>query len=128
MAVDGVLRGNRHATEAERRQAVDRCGRATGVFDDRCIALIDQTHRCARAFPFGRGAYGIFTRSAGRGLMLRQGRRATITSPMSRSGYASAIPLATQPPWPKMCLRARGPVAAEWVRLPRRAGKRPGGA
>lgn len=36
-----------------------------GVFDDRCIALIDETHRCACAFPFGRRTYGIFTRSAG---------------------------------------------------------------
>nr|WP_107909573.1 hypothetical protein [Streptomyces chartreusis] len=58
VAVDGVLRGNRHATEAERSQAVDRCGWATGVFDDRCIALIDETHRRAGAFPFGRRTYG----------------------------------------------------------------------
>ncbi|MFD5015978.1 hypothetical protein [Streptomyces chartreusis] len=41
VAVDGVLRGNRHATEAGRRRAVDRCGWATEVFDHRCVGLID---------------------------------------------------------------------------------------
>ncbi|MFJ7073698.1 dihydrofolate reductase family protein [Streptomyces sp. NPDC098781] len=60
VTVDGVMQGNGHATEEERRNGFDRGGWAMGVFDDDTTAFISETYQRADAFLFGRKTYEIF--------------------------------------------------------------------
>jgi hypothetical protein len=60
ITVDGVVQGNGHATEDERRGGFERDGWAMGVFDDETAAFITETYRRADAFLFGRRTYEIF--------------------------------------------------------------------
>ncbi|MFI6559559.1 dihydrofolate reductase family protein [Streptomyces sp. NPDC050534] len=60
VTVDGVMQGNGHATEEERRNGFERGGWAMGVFDDETFRFINQTYQRADAFLFGRRTYEIF--------------------------------------------------------------------
>jgi dihydrofolate reductase len=60
VTVDGVMQGNGHATDEERRNGFDRGGWAMGVFDDKTMTFINQTYQRADAFLFGRRTYEIF--------------------------------------------------------------------
>ncbi|MFC5216600.1 dihydrofolate reductase family protein [Streptomyces coerulescens] len=60
VTVDGVMQGNGHATDEERKQGFDRGGWAMEAFDDESMALINETYRRADAFLFGRRTYEIF--------------------------------------------------------------------
>jgi dihydrofolate reductase len=65
VTVDGVMQGNGHATDEERRNGFERGGWAMGVFDDESTTFITQTYQRAEAFLFGRRTYEIFAGSWG---------------------------------------------------------------
>ena len=54
VTVDGVMQGNGHATEEDRRSGFERGGWARGVFGDETTTFITQTYQRAGAFLFGR--------------------------------------------------------------------------
>ena len=60
VSVDGVMQGNGHATEEDRRSGFERGGWARGVFDDETTTFITQTYQRADAFLFGRWTYEVF--------------------------------------------------------------------
>lgn len=60
ITVDGVVQGNGHATDSERRNGFERDGWAMGVFDDETGTFITGTYLRADAFLFGRRTYEIF--------------------------------------------------------------------
>jgi dihydrofolate reductase len=60
VTVDGVMQGNGHATDEERRNGFERGGWAMGVFDDETGTFITQTYQRADAFLFGRLTYESF--------------------------------------------------------------------
>jgi len=66
VTVDGVMQGNGHATEDERRSGFDRAGWAMGRFDDETSTLITQTYQRADGFLFGRRTYEMFAETWGR--------------------------------------------------------------
>jgi dihydrofolate reductase len=65
VTVDGVMQGNGHATDEERRNGFERGGWAMGVFDNETTTFITQTYQRADAFLFGRRTYEIFAGSWG---------------------------------------------------------------
>jgi len=65
VTVDGVMQGNGHATDEERRNGFERGGWALGVGDDETRTFITQTYQRADAFLFGRRTYEIFAGSWG---------------------------------------------------------------
>jgi dihydrofolate reductase len=66
VTVDGVMQGNGHATEDERRSGFDRAGWAMGRFDDETSTFITETYQRADAFLFGRRTYEMFADTWGR--------------------------------------------------------------
>ena len=60
VTVDGVMQGNGHATEEDRRSGFERGGWARGVFGDETTTFITQTYQRADAFLFGRRTYEAF--------------------------------------------------------------------
>ena len=60
VTADGVMQGNGHATEEERRAGFERAGWAMGRFDDGTETLITETYQRADAFLFGRRTYEMF--------------------------------------------------------------------
>jgi dihydrofolate reductase len=65
VTVDGVMQGNGHATEEERRNGFDRAGWAMGRFADDTGAFITRTYQEADAFLFGRRTYQMFAETWG---------------------------------------------------------------
>jgi len=65
VTVDGVMQGNGHATEEERRNGFERGGWAMGMFDDETTTFITQTYQRADAFLFGRRTYEMFAATWG---------------------------------------------------------------
>jgi dihydrofolate reductase len=65
VTVDGVVQGNGHASDEDRRNGFDRGGWARGAGDDETRALINQTYQRADAFLFGRRTYELFAGSWG---------------------------------------------------------------
>ncbi len=63
VTVDGVMQGNGHATDEERRNGFERGGWALGKGDDETRTFITQTYQRADAFLFGRRTYEIFAGS-----------------------------------------------------------------
>src|SRR5215218_11012699 len=60
VTVDGVMQGNAHATDEDRRNVFERGGWAMGVFDSETMTFINQTYQRADAFLFGRRTYELF--------------------------------------------------------------------
>ncbi|MCO5972423.1 dihydrofolate reductase family protein [Actinoallomurus soli] len=65
VTVDGVMQGNGHASDEDRRNGFERGGWARGKGDNETRAFIDQTYRRADAFLFGRRTYELFAGSWG---------------------------------------------------------------
>ena len=65
VTVDGVVQGNGHASDEDRRNGFERGGWARGAGDDQTRALITQTCQRAGAFLFGRRTYELFAGSWG---------------------------------------------------------------
>jgi dihydrofolate reductase len=60
VTVDGVMQGNGHASDEERKNGFERAGWAMGRFDDETGAFVTQTYQRADAFLFGRKTYEMF--------------------------------------------------------------------
>ncbi|MDQ0734677.1 dihydrofolate reductase family protein [Arthrobacter agilis] len=60
VTVDGVMQGNGHATDEERRDGFVRGGWAMGRFDDGTGVFITEAYQRADAFLFGRRTYEMF--------------------------------------------------------------------
>ena len=60
ITVDGVVQGNGHASEEERRNGFERAGWAMGRFDEESSDFITETYQRADAFLFGRRTYEMF--------------------------------------------------------------------
>jgi dihydrofolate reductase len=60
VTVDGVMQGNGHATDEDRRGGFERGGWAMGVFGNETLTFINQTYQRADAFLFGRRTYEVF--------------------------------------------------------------------
>jgi dihydrofolate reductase len=65
VTVDGVMQGNGHATDEERRNGFERGGWARPLFDNEAMTFINQTYQRADAFLFGRRTYELFAGSWG---------------------------------------------------------------
>jgi dihydrofolate reductase len=71
VTVDGVMQGNGHATDEERRNGFERGGWAMGVFDDETTTFIAETYQRADAFLFGRRTYEMFASTWGENAEMR---------------------------------------------------------
>jgi len=65
ITVDGVVQGNGHASDEDRRNGFERGGWARGAGDDETRTLITRTYQRADAFLFGRRTYELFASSWG---------------------------------------------------------------
>jgi dihydrofolate reductase len=65
VTLDGVVQGNGHASDEDRRNGFDRGGWAKGAGDNQTRTLITQTYQRADAFLFGRRTYELFAGSWG---------------------------------------------------------------
>jgi dihydrofolate reductase len=65
ITIDGVVQGNGHASDEDRRNGFERGGWARGAGDDETRALITATYQRADAFLFGRRTYELFLSSWG---------------------------------------------------------------
>jgi dihydrofolate reductase len=65
VTVDGVVQGNGHASDEDRKNGFDRGGWARGAGDDETRTLITATYQRADAFLFGRRTYELFAGSWG---------------------------------------------------------------
>ncbi|PXY36535.1 dihydrofolate reductase family protein [Prauserella flavalba] len=65
VTIDGVMQGNGHASDEDRRNGFERGGWARGKGDHETRALINQTYQRADAFLFGRRTYELFAASWG---------------------------------------------------------------
>jgi len=65
VTVDGVMQGNGHASDEDRRNGFERGGWARGKGDDETHAFINQTYQRADAFLLGRRTYELFASSWG---------------------------------------------------------------
>ena len=65
VTVDGVVQGNGHASDEDRRNGFERGGWAKGAGDNDTRTLITQAYQRADAFLFGRRTYELFAGSWG---------------------------------------------------------------
>jgi dihydrofolate reductase len=65
VTIDGVMQGNGHASDEDRRSGFERGGWARGKGDNETHAYIKQTYERADAFLFGRRTYEVFAGSWG---------------------------------------------------------------
>jgi dihydrofolate reductase len=65
VTVDGVMQGNGHASDEDRRNGFERGGWARGKGDNETKAFINQTYERADAFLFDRRTYELFANSWG---------------------------------------------------------------
>ncbi|PXY28982.1 deaminase [Prauserella coralliicola] len=65
VTIDGVMQGNGHASDEDRRYGFERGGWARGKGDHETRAFINQTYQRADAFLFGRRTYELFAASWG---------------------------------------------------------------
>ena len=65
VTVDGVVQGNGHASDEDRRNGFERGGWALGAGDDQTRTFITRTYQRAGAFLFGRRTYELFADSWG---------------------------------------------------------------
>ena len=65
VTIDGVMQGNGHASDEDRRNGFERGGWARGKGDNETHAFINQTYQRADAFLLGRRTYELFAGSWG---------------------------------------------------------------
>jgi dihydrofolate reductase len=65
VTIDGVMQGDGHASDEDRRNGFERGGWARGKGDNETHAFISQTYQRADAFLFGRRTYELFAGSWG---------------------------------------------------------------
>lgn len=85
VSIDGVIRGNGHASDEGRRNRFERGGWARGKGDDETRAFINETYQRADAFLFGRRTYELFESRVD-----AKGMTTQIYRPAGRPTYAPA--------------------------------------
>jgi len=65
VTIDGVVQGNGHASDEDRRNGFERGGWARGKGDDDTVAFINHAYQRADAFLFGRRTYELFAATWG---------------------------------------------------------------
>jgi len=102
VTVDGVMQGNGHASDEDRRQGFERGGWAMEVFDDETMTLITQTYQRADAFLFGRRTYELFAATWGEieemrthpiGLALNETPKYLASTTITEPGWANTTHL-----------------------------------
>jgi dihydrofolate reductase len=96
VTVDGVMQGNGHATDEERRNGFERGGWAMGVFDNETTTFITQTYQRADAFLFGRRTYESFADTWG---AIEEMRAHPIGVALNKTPKYLASTTLTEPRW-----------------------------
>jgi dihydrofolate reductase len=96
VTVDGVVQGNGHASDEDRRDGFERGGWARGAGDDETRALITQTYQRADAFLFGRRTYELFAGSWGE---IEEMRAHPVGVALSKAPKYVASTTLTEPRW-----------------------------
>ena len=96
ITVDGVVQGNGHASDEDRRNGFERGGWARGAGDDETRALITATYQRADAFLFGRRTYELFAGSWG---AIDEMRAHPIGVALSKTPKYVASTTLTEPRW-----------------------------
>lgn len=108
VTVDGVMQGNGHATDEERRSGFDRGGWAAGVFGDETGTFITDTYQRADAFIFGRSTYEMFAETWG---TVEEMRTHPIGAALNTAPKYVASTTITEPRWQNTTILS-GDVAA----------------
>jgi len=99
VSVDGVMQGNGHATDEERRGGFERGGWSRPLFDNEAMTFVEQVYQRADAFLFGRKTYEIFADSWGSGSWgADQGINPISVALNTRPKYVASTTL-TDPQW-----------------------------
>ena len=96
VTVDGVVQGNGHASDEDRRNGFVRGGWALGAGDEETRTLITQTYQRADAFLFGRRTYELFAGSWG---AIEQMRAHPIGVALNQTPKYVASTTLTEPRW-----------------------------
>ena len=96
VTVDGVVQGNGHASDEDRRNGFERGGWALGAGDDETRTLITRTYQRADAFLFGRRTYELFAGSWG---TIEQMRAHPVGVALNETPKYVASATLTEPRW-----------------------------
>ena len=96
VTVDGVVQGNGHASDEDRRNGFDRGGWAKGAGDNQTRTMITQTYQRADAFLFGRRTYELFAGSWG---AIEEMRAHPIGVALNKTPKYVASTTLTEPRW-----------------------------
>jgi dihydrofolate reductase len=96
VTVDGVVQGNGHASDEDRRNGFERGGWARGAGDNETRTLITQTYQRADAFLLGRRTYDLFAGSWG---AIEEMRAHPIGAALSKTPKYVASTTLTEPLW-----------------------------
>jgi dihydrofolate reductase len=118
VTLDGVVQGNGHASEEDRRNGFERGGWAKGAGDNQTRTLITQTYQRAGAFLFGRRIYELFAGSWG---ATEQMRAHPIGVALKKTPKYVASTTLTEPPWADTTVLS-GDLAAAIGRLKAKPG------
>lgn len=112
ITLDGVMQGNGHSSEEDRRDGFERGGWARGAGDDETRRFINETYQRAGAFLLGRRTYEVFASSWGS--LSEQdvpGWEAVIRVLNARPKYVASTTL-TDPAWSGATVLAPDTLAA----------------
>ena len=118
VTVDGVVQGNGHASDEDRRNGFERGGWAKGAGDDETRALITQTYQRADAFLFGRRTYELFAESWG---AIEEMRAHPVGVALNKTPKYVASTTLTEPRWADTTVLS-GDLAAAIGRLKAKPG------
>jgi dihydrofolate reductase len=118
VTVDGVMQGNGHATDEERRNGFERGGWARPLFDNEAMTFINQTYQRADAFLFGRRTYELFAGSWG---AIEEMRAHPIGVALNETPKYLASTTLTEPRWANTTVLS-GDVAAAVAELKAKPG------
>jgi dihydrofolate reductase len=118
VTLDGVVQGNGHASDEDRRNGFDRGGWAKGAGDNQTRTLITQTYQRADAFLFGRRTYELFAGSWG---AIEEMRAHPIGVALNKTPKYVASNTLTEPRWADTTVLS-GDLAAAIGRLKAKPG------
>ena len=118
VTVDGVVQGNGHASDEDRRNGFERGGWAKGAGDNDTRTLITQAYQRADAFLFGRRTYELFAGSWG---AIEEMRAHPIGAALDKTPKYVASTTLTEPRWADTTVLS-GDLAAAIGRLKAKPG------
>ena len=119
VTIDGVVQGNGHASDEDRRNGFERGGWAKGAGDNETRTLITQTYQRADAFLFGRRTYELFAGSWG---AIEEMRAHPIGVALNKTPKYVASTTLTEPRWADTTVLS-GDLAAAIGRAEGQAGR-----